>query len=93
MGLSVRAYARQRGVSHVAVLRPAKAGPIPLEPDGTIDAATADAGWERSTEPGRQPPDSHVADPPPTGRMMFRADVPGCIALHCRLHDKRISGE
>jgi hypothetical protein len=56
MGLSVRAYARQRGVSHVAVLRAAKAGRIPLEPDGTIDPAKADAAWERSTEPGRQPP-------------------------------------
>lgn len=53
MGLSIRAYARQRGVSHVAVLRAAKAGRIPTEPDGTIDPAKADAAWERSTEPGR----------------------------------------
>jgi hypothetical protein len=53
LGLSIRAYARHRGVSHVAVLRAAKAGRIPLEPDGTIDAARADAAWVRSTEPGR----------------------------------------
>lgn len=53
MGLSIRAYARQRGVSHVAVLRAAKAGRIPTEPDGTIDPAKADAAWQRSTEPGR----------------------------------------
>lgn len=53
MGLSVRAYARTRGVSHVAVLKAAKAGRIPLEADGTIDPARADAAWERSTDPGR----------------------------------------
>ncbi|MFN4282350.1 MAG: elements of external origin [Alphaproteobacteria bacterium] len=53
MGLSIRAYARHRGVSHVAVLKAAKAGRIPLEPDGTIDPAKADAAWTRSTEPGR----------------------------------------
>ena len=56
MGLSIRAYARQRGVSHVAVLRAAKGGRIPLEPDGTVDPAQADAAWERSTEPGRAEP-------------------------------------
>jgi hypothetical protein len=53
MGLSIRAYARHRGVSHVAVLRAAKAGRIPLEPDGTIDPAKADAAWQRSTDPAR----------------------------------------
>jgi hypothetical protein len=51
MGLSVRAYARSRGVSHVAVLKAAKAGRIPLEADGTVDPAKADAAWERSTDP------------------------------------------
>jgi hypothetical protein len=53
MGLSIRAYARRRGVSHVAVLRAIKQGRVPVEPDGTIDAAKADASWERSTDPGR----------------------------------------
>jgi len=53
MGLSIRAYARHRGVSHVAVLRAAKAGRVYLEPDGTIDPAKADISWERSTDPGR----------------------------------------
>ncbi len=51
MGLSIRAYARHRGVSHVAVLQAAKAGRIPLEPDGTVDPAKADAAWRRTTEP------------------------------------------
>ena len=53
MGLSIRAYARRRGVSHVAVLRAIKQGRVPVEPDGTIDPAKADASWERSTDPGR----------------------------------------
>lgn len=53
MGLSIRAYARRRSVSHVAVLKAAKEGRISLEPDGTIDPARADAAWERSTDPSR----------------------------------------
>ncbi len=53
MGLSIRAYARLRGVSHVAVLRAATAGRITLEPDGTVDPAKADAAWERTSEPAR----------------------------------------
>jgi len=53
MGLSIRAYARHRGVSHVAVLRAVKAGRVPVEADGTIDLAKADSAWERSTDPSR----------------------------------------
>jgi hypothetical protein len=53
MGLSIRAYARHRGISHVAVLRAAKQGRVPLEPDGTIDPIKADAAWKRSTDPAR----------------------------------------
>jgi hypothetical protein len=56
MGLSIRAYARRRGVSHVAVLRATKAGRIPLEADGTIDPVKADAAWERSSDPARRKP-------------------------------------
>jgi hypothetical protein len=54
MGLSIRAYARQRGVSHVAVLKAVKRGRVTLEPDGTVDAAKADASWERSSDPARR---------------------------------------
>jgi hypothetical protein len=51
--VSIRSYARQRGVSHVAVLKAAKAGRIALEPDGTIDPAKADAAWDRATDPAK----------------------------------------
>jgi hypothetical protein len=54
MGLSIRAYARHRGVSHVAVQKAIKAGRIAPEADGTIDPAKADAAWARATDPGRQ---------------------------------------
>ena len=51
MGESVRAYARRRGVSHVAVLKAIKTGRISREADGTIDPARADAEWEAQTQP------------------------------------------
>ncbi len=54
--LSIRAYARHRGVSHVAVLRAIKAGRIPKEADGKIDPTKADLAWDSSTNPGRQRP-------------------------------------
>ena len=53
MGVSIRAYARHRGVSHVAVMRAIKAGRIPAEADGTIEPAKADAAWQRSTDPAK----------------------------------------
>ncbi len=49
MGISIRAYAKHRGVSHTAVEKAIAAGRITMLPDGSIDAATADADWERNT--------------------------------------------
>lgn len=49
MGVSIRAYARHRGVSHVAVIKAIKEGRITPEPDGTIDPEKADAEWEANT--------------------------------------------
>ena len=45
MGLSIRAYARHRGVSHVAVKKAIDTGRIGQLPDGTIDPVAADAQW------------------------------------------------
>lgn len=56
MGVSIRAYAKHRGVSHVAVLRAAKAGRIQQEADGTIDPARADAAWDQATDPAKKKP-------------------------------------
>lgn len=49
MGMNVSAYARHRGVSHVAVLKALNDGRIEREADGTIDAAKADAAWQKNT--------------------------------------------
>lgn len=53
MGISIRAYARHRGVSHVAVLRAIEYGRITRNPDGTIDPEKADEEWERNTVPSK----------------------------------------
>ena len=49
MKLSISAYARHRGVSHVAVLKAIKSGRIEKDADGTIDAVKADAAWKKNT--------------------------------------------
>ena len=70
MGLSIRAYAQHRGVSHTAVAKAIKAGRISVEPDGKIDPAKADAQWARNTLPsqnlntGAVKPAAKVATPP-----------------------------
>ncbi len=49
MGLSIRAYARHRGVSHVAVKKAIDTGRITPLADGTIDPEAADAQWAQNT--------------------------------------------
>jgi len=49
MLMFVREYARQRGVSHTAVLKAVKAGKIPLV-NGKIDPDVADAAWARNRD-------------------------------------------
>lgn len=51
MGISIRAYARHRGVTDTAVHKAIRAGRITPEADGTIDADRADREWERNSEP------------------------------------------
>ena len=54
MGLSIRAYARQRGRQPCGgAARRSSRGGFALEPDGTVDPQKADASWERSTDPAR----------------------------------------
>ena len=54
MKLSISAYARHRGVSHVAVHKAIKTGRIEREPDGTIDVAKADDAWQKNTNPAQK---------------------------------------
>jgi len=49
MGLSIRAYARHRGVSHVAVKKAIDTGRITPLADGTLDPDQADLEWAQNT--------------------------------------------
>ena len=53
MGISIRAYARHRGVAHNAVCKAIKAGRIQLNKDKTLDVAQADLDWEQNTNPAK----------------------------------------
>ena len=55
MGISLREYARRRGVSHVAVMKAIKVGRITPEPDGSLDPVKVDAQWDDQTDPARRP--------------------------------------
>ncbi len=48
-GLTIRGYARHRGVSHTAVRKALATGRITAGAEGRIDAAAADQQWETST--------------------------------------------
>jgi len=50
MGLSIRAYARHRGVSDTAVHKALRAGRITPETDGSLDADRADREWASNTD-------------------------------------------
>ena len=93
MGLSIRAYARHRGVSHVAVKKAIDTGRITALADGTIDPDSADAQWAKNTLQPRKPeqtamasdtakrarPDHAVADAP--RRETCRPVAPRCYRL------------
>ena len=64
MGLSIRAYARHRGVSHVAVKKAIDTGRITPLPDGTIDPVVADAQWAANTTPTRRSVADVASDKP-----------------------------
>ena len=49
--MSLRAYARSRGVSPAAVHKAIASGRIARRPDGLIDSKEADELWERNTRP------------------------------------------
>ena len=74
MGLSIRAYARHRGVSHVAVKKAIDTGRITPESDGTIEPNRADLEWAQNTLPSRKPATPTKADPstPPPARPVTR---------------------
>ena len=77
MGLSIRAYARHRGVSHVAVKKAIDSGRITPEPDGTIEPNRADLEWAQNTVSARKPASAKTAPftvEPPRARTMEPAE-------------------
>ncbi len=82
--ISLRGYAKQRGVSLKAVQKAIQSGRIATTPGGKIDPARADAEWERNTAPRQA---SIASSSPPVRRSpapapeMPRAEVPGGGAL------------
>ena len=62
MSMSLRAYARHRGVALSAVQKAIASGRIHPEPDGRIDPAKADAQWDRHTRTA-QPTTPRVTTP------------------------------
>lgn len=53
MGISIRAYARHRGVSDAAVRKAIATGRITPEENGTIDAERVDREWARNSDAPR----------------------------------------
>jgi len=51
--VSLRAYAKHRGVRLSAVQKAIQTGRIQTTPDGRIDSEQADADWEARTRPGQ----------------------------------------
>ena len=77
MGLSIRAYARHRGVSHVAVKKAIDTGRITPESDGTIEPNRADLEWAQNTVSARKPAPTKAAPAaaePPRSRAMEPAE-------------------
>ena len=52
--LSLRAYAKHRGVSLAAVQKAIRSGRIATTADGAIDSERADADWSAKTRPGQK---------------------------------------
>ena len=54
MGISIRAYGRERGVSEAAVRKAIKTGRITTEEDGTINSTLANSQWAANTDASQQ---------------------------------------
>lgn len=80
MGLSIRAYARHRGVSHVAVKKAIDTGRITPLPDGTIDPVVADAQWAANTTPTRRSMADAASDKPTSQVSASPREIPQASA-------------
>lgn len=75
MGISIRAYSRQKGVSEGAVRKAIKTGRIQAEADGTIDPAKADKSWDRNTNPAQQRKPNVPSEKLETSKITIQPDT------------------
>ena len=96
MGLSIRAYAVHRGVSHTSVRKAIASGRLNTEPDGTIDPDKADSDWVRNADPSKAR-DIHKLKPVPAAAVgavkdtLSEAGAPvigGMSYLHAKTAEK-----
>ncbi len=73
--LSLRGYAKHRGVSLKAVQKAIASGRITKRDDGRIDPQAADLNWERNTGP-RPQPSQKPAPAIPHHNVQHHAEVP-----------------
>lgn len=102
MGISIRAYARQRGVSEAAVRKAIKVGRVTPLPDGTIDAARADRQWSGNTDPAKQraaakevlpPVRESVGEAPASGAGTFQQARHANVVLDAKIKQVRLAKE
>ncbi|MCL6417921.1 elements of external origin, partial [Aestuariirhabdus sp. Z084] len=75
MGVSLRAYAKHRGVSDTAVRKAIKSGRIQAESDGTIDIDKVDKQWDRNTDRAQQRKSSSATKAVPKAALDAVADT------------------
>jgi hypothetical protein len=82
MGISIRAYAKLRGVSDMAVRKAITAGRISKEPDGSIDVDRANQQWSENTDQSQQrkPPTKMPGAAPLTNVASPQAQSPPQVA-------------
>ena len=71
--LSLRAYAKHRGVSLTAVQKAIRSGRIATTSEGLVDSDRADAEWTAKTRPGQR---RAKQAPPPVVREPERSEAP-----------------
>ena len=75
IGVSIRAYARHRGVSDTAVRKAIATGRITCEPDGTVDVQRADVDWARHTPSSRMGQRSASSQTRPRDKRAMEEDT------------------